>query len=296
VIATARIAASHAMNQQVLRLSGRFANTYLGDICGQAVRLLMALALYGGASLSAIWALSGGLFGALAAFSISRSRAGAAMAKAPRGKLPPRPAHELFRYLLPVAPGVAIYALQDMAILWIAAVSGGPNVVAAVFALGRIGAIFSVIGNFVIGVIVPRLAANNDDRRFGRTTWGLRGLILVGLGVVMAFSVLFPQVPLWLIGPNYSGLGGEVPIVVGIAALNLMAFTSGVVNRARGWVRIEAPLAILHGLVVAGLVAIWSYNSVADVLLLMLAVAASHCLMHVGISVAGVLWPARVRL
>jgi O-antigen/teichoic acid export membrane protein len=296
IIVTARIAAGHVLNQQVLRLSGRFGDTYLADMAGQVVRLAMAAVLVAGVSVGAVWALLGGMAGAFAAWLVSRVRARPAIERAPQGRAPDRPGREVLGYVLPVAPGVSIYALQDTAILWIAAAAGGPAVVASVFALGRIGAIFSVVGNFVLGVIVPRLAANNDDARFGRLTWGLRGVIFVALLVAMAFSVLFPQVPLWLLGPNYAHLTGEVPIVVGIAALNLLAFTSGTVNRARGWVRAEALLALVHGVAVAAMILNWRYSNADDVLWLMLAVSASHCLMHFAVSVAGIVWPHRMKL
>jgi hypothetical protein len=210
--------------------------------------------------------------------------------------MPQRPSRDLMRYLRPVAPGVTVFALQDTLVLWLAAAWGGASVVASVYALGRIGAVFAIASSFLVGVVVPRLAVHSDDRRFGQMAWRLRAGLLAGLLAAMAIAVLYPEVPLWLIGQNYTHLEAEVPIVVAIAGFNLMASASSVINRARGWVRIEAPLAILHGTLVAALAANWTYTSADSVLLLMLAVSASHFLLHFFVSLTGTLRPDWVRL
>ena len=296
VMLTARLGAIHIVNQQILRLSGHFTQVYFGDFVGQGIRLVMAIALFAGVAVSSLWALAGGFAGAAASLRFSRTRARWALQMAPQGTMPQQPSRELMRYLGPVAPGVTVFALQDTLVLWLAAAWGGTSVVASVYALGRIGAIFAIASSFLVGVIVPRLATNSDDRRFGQVAWRLRAALLAGVLAAMAVAVVYPGAPLWLIGRNYAHLEAEVPIVVAIAGFNLMASAGSVINRARGWVRIEAPLAIVHGTLVAVLAANWTYASADSVLLLMLAVSASHFLLHFCVSLTGTFRPNWVQL
>ena len=69
--------------------------------------------------------------------------------------------------------------MQDPLVLWLALTFGGQTVVSETFAIGRIGAVFGLLGSFIIIVVTPKLAGISDGLH-------VRGCILYQLSRFVA--------------------------------------------------------------------------------------------------------------
>lgn len=186
--------------------------------------------------------------------------------------------------------------MQDSAILWMAAASGGMRTVAEVFALGRIGAIIGLLTTFIVVVVVPRLSGISDDRSFNLAGWLVRAGLLVLGALMLVFAAFFPQWILWLIGPNYAHLEQELLLVVLIAAISLVTATTALLNRALGWVKLDPYVAALQGGLLLTLLFSWDYSTTWNVLVLSVTVTASMAILNAAVSVTGALHPSYVKI
>jgi hypothetical protein len=111
---------------------------------------------------------------------------------------------------------------------------------------------------------------------------------MVSLSVVVG-SVLFPDVFLWLLGPQYAGLHSE--LFVAICASSMGFLTSAVfsMNVARCWVYGWSTTANIAAtlLVQISFIAAADLSRTATILLLGLITAAVQCLVHLSASIYG---------
>jgi O-antigen/teichoic acid export membrane protein len=134
LLTSALLQLSAGINLQVMRLLGWFRRSYLCDVAGQSMRVVAAAIMVLGISRSYWLALLGGLMCSAVTFGASSWLL--------RGQIPSDPVampgllRIILNYVAPTAPGVLAFALQDTVILWLASRWGGPDVVAAVFAVG----------------------------------------------------------------------------------------------------------------------------------------------------------------
>ena len=285
LLASALLLISAGINLQVMRLLGWFRRSYLCDIAGQSMRVLAAFAMILGISRSYWTALLGGLM----CSAVTMLASGWML----RGQIVAgdRPVAGTFRtilrYVAPAAPAVVAFALQDSIILWLASRHGGPDVVASVFAVGRISAIVGILSSFSIVVIVPRLAGIADIRRFILAGWMAKaGMATVGLGIV-AVGALVPAPILWLLGPAYAHLQAELLVALATAAITLVSTPTVLLNRAKGWVRRDPLVAAVQMALLIALVPFWDFTRPLSVLLLSMTLSGSLLLQSLAISIVG---------
>jgi O-antigen/teichoic acid export membrane protein len=293
LLGSALLQLNAGINMQVMRLLGWFRRSYLCDVAGQSMRVIAAAIMVLGISRSYWLALLGGLMCSAVTFGTSSWLL--------RGQIAsdPVPVPDLLRMILnyvgPTAPAVLAFALQDSVILWLASRWGGPDVVASVFAVGRIAVIVGVVSAFSVAVIVPRLAGIADLRRFIRAGWAVKGaMALLGLGIIAA-AWLFPSPILWLLGPKYAHLESELLVALTTAAITLVSTPTILLNRAKGWVRLDPLIAIVQMLLLATLLPFWRFDTPRDVLLLSMVLSASLLVQGLAISLLGPRRPALVR-
>ena len=283
LLGSALLQMSSGINLQVMHLFGWFRRSYLCDIAGQSMRVLAAGIMVLGISRSYWMALLGGLACSAVTVATSgwvlRGQIGRTGAKVPG----------LFRsiigYVGPAAPAVLAFALQDTIILWLASRFGGDHVVASVFAVGRITAIVGILSAFTTVVIVPRLSGITDLNRFILAGWVAKGLLaLVGVSVVM-IGAIFPGPILWLLGPKYAGLSHELLIALTNAAVALVLTPTILLNRAKGWVRLDPIIALLQIALLFAIVPFWNFTD--PVLVLVLNVVMSASLLMLSLVVSG---------
>ena len=296
VLVTAFAMIDFSIRQQVLRLAGAYRISYAAEFSGQITRLFFALAMLAGAATSAMFGIVGGMTAAVITALIAARFEIGIESRLPKGEGTVNPRSQVLRYVIPVAPSVALFALQDSAIMWMAAAKGGPQVIAEVFALGRISAIIALIASFIVAVVVPRVSGISDDARFNRVSWMVRcGLAISGI-LLVSFATLFPNQILWLIGKNYGDLHSELILVVATGSIALFYTGSALLNRARGWVRFDPLAAIIQGVVMIILALQWSFDSAWQVLLLILIGSCFYAASSIIVGLAGLMNPPLMAL
>jgi hypothetical protein len=105
------------------------------------------------------------------------------MTRYPRNISPPV-SRETWRqvatYIIPLLPSTVVYMAQEPLVLWLALTLGGQTPLSETFAVGRIAAIYGILGSFIIVVLTPRLARTADEAHFARLT-GFFVVIVVAL-------------------------------------------------------------------------------------------------------------------
>lgn len=287
---------SSSINLQVIRLASAFRRSYAAEIAGHIIRVLIAGLMVLGVTKSALLGLVGGAASALVIMLLSKHYEKQITDQIPAGRNVNHPRKQVLLYALPVAPMVGLFALQGSAIIWMTAAYGNNTTVAEVFALGRIGAIIGILTTFMVVVINPKLSGISDDNKFNKVSWIVRiALTFLGLGV-LAFSILFPKIILWILGPNYAHLTGELVLAVLFAVIMLLTGATSLINRTRGWVRRDPLLAGIQATITILLLLNWDYAATQSVLILSCLIAASNLILFTIVSIFGIIAPQHVRI
>lgn len=274
-----------SLKNTLMRLE-QFQNaSYLSDVVGAVVRFVFAIlsVLLNVRSAPAIVAV----FAAASAASLFTANRRAPQRALHDAKASNEDIRHAIRYIAPTIPAVLVFATQDMLILWLASVLGGGAAVAGVFALGRIGALLSVLGGFATVVLVPRLANVVDPRR---AFWGgtaFSALLAATCGSLVMLLSLWPASVLWLIGPQYAHLVSELTLALCIASISVVTSSIHQTNRAMGWVRAEPVLALIHLMAIVVLATFADFSSAHGVLLISLRVNCVSLTLVIAISIIG---------
>ncbi len=113
---------------------------------------------------------------------------------------------------------------------------GHTKEIAEVGALGRLGAIFTILGSVLTTVVLPRFARVQLRRELIRKYIQVVCCYLAGGGALLFLAFLFPDQLVWVLGAKYKGLQSDVRYIV--AASLLVSFIGLVfsLNAAKGWV------------------------------------------------------------
>jgi O-antigen/teichoic acid export membrane protein len=222
-----------------LKLVRRFRESYAIDLGNESVKLLVVAIASAFGMATAFSGLASILIGSIAAVLIANSflKNVDFVADKPRMYGRQRASRILLRQIMPTMPGSLYFSFQGLIIGLLAASFGTVVNVAEIGALGRIGAIISVFAGFSSTVFVPKLLTITDERSFlGRYLIWWLVLIFVGVSMLL-LALFFPQILLFLLGEQYSGLYEELLIVVATSVVGAWGGFAWNINRARGWVR-----------------------------------------------------------
>jgi hypothetical protein len=294
VVATVSARLRATLDIQLMRLEGMQRESYYCEVASSITRLLVAVAMIVTGITTALFGLAGGLLGSFSMLAAVRGFAGT-----PRTKsqvVESETWRNLLSYLIPTIFTTLVYMVQLPLVLWLALTFGGKALLAETFAVGRIGAIYGLMGIFVTAVIGPRLARVSNDAHFARSV-GLFLLALVLLSVAATMiAYLAPSALLLLIGPQYAHLEREVVLSIATASFELLTAFLAMANRVRGWVRLEAVTAACQAVVIFILASHWSFDDSASAWGLLVVIGAFSFLWTGITSIVGLLAPAVVKV
>jgi O-antigen/teichoic acid export membrane protein len=294
VVAIAAARLRTTLDIQLMRLEGLQRESYYCEVTGSITRLLVAVAMIVTGITTALFGLAGGLLGTLSTLAALRGFSGTPRSKSHLGE------REIWRkllgYITPTAFTTVVYMVQLPAVLWLALTFGGKTLLAETFAVGRIGAIYGLMGIFVSAVIGPRLARTSDDAHFARTVGlFLLALVLLSIGTILV-TYLAPSALLLLIGPKYAHLEREVVLSIVSASFELLTAFLAMANRLRGWVRLETVTAACQAVVIFILGSHWSFDDSASAWGLIVVLDGFTFLWTAITCVVGLLAPAVVKV
>jgi len=116
-------------------------------------------------------------------------------------------------------------------------VLGNAERVAEVGALGRLAAIFSIIGAVSAALVQPYFARQKHHAELSATFLAANAFFAVLLAVLVGLSVSVPEVLLWVLGSQYSGLRTELLWLVVSATFAAWGGALYSLGASRGWVQ-----------------------------------------------------------
>lgn len=190
---------------------------------------------------------------------------------------------KLLEFVKPLIPGVVYHLIQGQIAVFLLGFSGATGAVAEVGALGRLGQVIGVLGMVNGFFIQPYFARIADYRNSAKRAVQVIAALLLVFAVVTVSTLIFPELWLAILGPNYKGLAGELVIAMAGAQLSVagaVIYTMVIAMRVtRGqWLQIALGLgAQVAFLVVVGV------KSTHDALLLNLVPAAAYVILQLGL-------------
>jgi len=179
----------------------------------------------------------------------------------------------LWDFIRRQAPNSIYYCVLGQISVWLVGLFGSVERVAEVGALGRLAALFTVIGAVLGAMVVPYFARATAVREMVSAFAALNGFFALLSAALVAASLVWPHAMLWILGKQYSGLVHEMPWMVVASALS--AWSTGLygVGAARGWI-VPSVLMIPLGIATVALAAFaFDMSSVSGVFMMNSAVA-----------------------
>jgi len=141
------------------------------------------------------------------------------------------------RHLWNGLPISVFYAAQSQFGNVILAISGTSDSIANLGALTRIGMLTAILDAAVGKILTPRLAVEGDKKKLRKACFmivlcGFIGGASIALGVSFSESLI-----LFLLGPNYSGMGTELRAYAALLGFTFFVTSMSAIPLARGWVR-----------------------------------------------------------
>lgn len=133
------------------------------------------------------------------------------------------------------APNAIFFCFQSQITIWLISIFGDPTSLADVGALGRLTAIFSVVGSVMGNLVVPRFVRCQDATKL----WGKYGQIMgayCGFGtLIILAAVVVPTPMLWVLGDKYARLEPKLLLLVTSSVLWAIQTMMWNINSSRAW-------------------------------------------------------------
>ncbi len=188
----------------------------------------------------------------------------------------------IFRLTMPNVPSVIFYALQGQISLLLITYFGRTSGVASIGALGRLGQIFVLFGQMNPLLVEPYFAKLRPEKFKSSYFSALTIVASICVGIT-AFSATFPQLFLWVLGPQYKNLTREVIYVIAASSLGYFAGVLWVIHSSRKyiyWWNNIATIVLTVGIQIAFILK-GNLGSVKTLLLLNLVTASAGFIVNV---------------
>jgi len=274
----------------VLNVRGHASMSVRIDAAASLVRLALAFGMVVFHIVSAEAALIASLASTIFSFLIGRLYVPEIPLGLPR-KYNKNEQRRLFWYVLPLIPGFLYSALQPSILIWLSAIFGNTERVAEIGAISRIGQIIAFLGFGLNLFALPYLASLRDEKAF-RRSYVFIWLILSGVASTVFVGVtLLRHDILLLLGPKYSNLDNEVILVAGTSILYILGNYPNIVNRVKGWTKLEPLCTIGQFTAQVVLIACLPLNSTENILIVGLGFAGISVLILFAINIVGFVRP-----
>ena len=236
VLGMAACAVPTGIGVGVARLLGRVRLQLTLDVASNAARVVL-FAIASVTFLDATVALLVNFAVALVyAVRLRRALAPALAVDVPGDAPPADHGPALRRQLARLAPNSVYYIVSSQLSIWLIGIFGNAERVAQVGALGRLGAVFVVIGSVSAALLFPYFARHDEPADLASAFIGVNVFYAALLLSLVSVAGAFPQALLWILGSNYASLGGELVWMVAATTLAAWSGTVYSIGCARGWV------------------------------------------------------------
>lgn len=150
-----------------------------------------------------------------------------------------------------LAPTAIYYCVQSQLTLFLISFFGKTNGIAEIGAISRFSMVFVVFNSLLQNLLLPKFARAQQKSHLKRVYWQTIGGYSAILTTLFVFLTLFRTQALWILGPQYQNLGGELLIYFAGSVAACIAGVVGSLNRAKAWVNyswIYIPISIFWSL------------------------------------------------
>jgi O-antigen/teichoic acid export membrane protein len=134
------------------------------------------------------------------------------------------------------APASIYFCIQGQLNVFLLSYFGSSTQVAQLGALGRIAALLLVVQAVFSYVLMPRFSLLKDKAEIRRKYLLQVGLFLCIIAVFLGAAALVPGLMLKILGGKYSGLNGELLLILTSASLYMIEGLLYSLNMSRAWI------------------------------------------------------------
>ena len=143
---------------------------------------------------------------------------------------------EILKSIKRLLPNTIYYCLQGQLSILLIGTFGNTQSIAEVGALGRLAAIFTIIGSILSNIVLPSFARCQSVSLLQRRYFQVIGAYCLFASILLGITVAFPNQILWILGKNYRHLHEEVILMVTSSILYALLGTMWAINASKAWV------------------------------------------------------------
>ena len=134
------------------------------------------------------------------------------------------------------SPNAIYYCIQSHLVIWLLGIFGSSATLADAGALGRLAVVFTIVGNIVASLVMPRFSRCDSAKLLWWRYHQVVFLLILALFGTVMLAVLFPTQMLWILGGQYKGLELEFLLMVIAQSVNCLLMALSTLNLGRGWI------------------------------------------------------------
>lgn len=142
---------------------------------------------------------------------------------------------EMLGYLAPLVPGLIFTAFQGQILLFLSSIFAGTQQIAEMTALGRLSQLFILLSALNGSLIAPHFA-KLPAALVARRYLIVLGLACTGGALLAGLAFVYPDPLIWLLGPSYEHLRGEIGWTMLGAVTAFVGNVMWAMNSARKWI------------------------------------------------------------
>jgi hypothetical protein len=215
-----------------LRIRGALGQLQTLDLGGSILRAALSCVLF--AFARADFALF--VSAVIAAFVFAWTRRGAATGAVLDSPADPEMEARMWLIVRRQLPNDLAYIFQGQIVLLLLTFLGQSEAVADFGALGRIAAVFGILGTVLSSIVLPRYARCHTPGELGYLYFAMMAGYAFVVALPVAATVVVPNLLLWVLGARYAGLDHMLFLVTLNAATMSIGFLAWGANSVRGWI------------------------------------------------------------
>jgi O-antigen/teichoic acid export membrane protein len=134
------------------------------------------------------------------------------------------------------APSAVYFCIQSHVVVGLLGIFGTSATIADAGALGRLAVVFTIVGNILASLVMPRFSRCQSAGLLWRRYHQVLGLLVLALSFLVLAALLFPKPMLWILGNKYQNLENEFFLMVVAQSLNCLLMAVSSLNLGRGWI------------------------------------------------------------
>ena len=151
---------------------------------------------------------------------------------------PPDPEYrkDMLSLVKKTLPLTIYFCVQSQVSIWLISIFGSAHQVADIGSTMRLGVLYTTLTATICVIMLPRFARTNGRHQLHTQLYQILGVLFGILVVLVAFSAIFPQLFILLLGEKYGNMSGLIWLVIFATGLGSIVGIVFSLNMSKGWV------------------------------------------------------------